>query len=235
VLYRVLFHYFDEFVAEYENRFEREYGYFRPVIQEVVEKYLDCGNPKCGFVRIRCGDCGSEFLLRIEEWGEWMREELILDTPHRQVVLTIPKMLRKHSSKLERMDYLEFIARVTSHIPDKGQVIIRYYGLFSNAHRGKIRKTEVDPSHRRPVIEDETSFKPSRGWAEMIRKVYEVDPLLCPKCHGQMSIISFIEEPKTIDRIIAHLKLTFEAERPPPPQIVQQELLKAAEEREEYF
>ena len=35
------------------------------------------------------------------------------------------------------MDYLEFIARVTSHIPDKGQVMIRYYGLYSNAHRGK--------------------------------------------------------------------------------------------------
>jgi len=39
VFYRVLFHYFDEFVAEYENRFEREYGYFRPVIQEVVERF----------------------------------------------------------------------------------------------------------------------------------------------------------------------------------------------------
>jgi len=36
VFYRVLFHYFDEFVAEYENRFEREYGYFRPIIQEVT-------------------------------------------------------------------------------------------------------------------------------------------------------------------------------------------------------
>jgi len=31
--------------------------------KEVVEKYLDCGNPKCGFARIRCGDCGSERLL----------------------------------------------------------------------------------------------------------------------------------------------------------------------------
>jgi hypothetical protein len=26
----------------------------------------------------------------------------------------------------ETMDYLEFIARVTSHIPDKGQVMVRY-------------------------------------------------------------------------------------------------------------
>ena len=53
----------------------------------------------------------------------------------------------KHSSKLERMDYLEFIARVTSHIPDKGQVMIRYYGLYGNAHRGKINKAGVLLSH----------------------------------------------------------------------------------------
>ena len=53
----------------------------------------------------------------------------------------------KESSELERTDYVEFIARVTSHIPDKGQVMVRYYGLYSNAHRGKIRKAEVDSSH----------------------------------------------------------------------------------------
>ena len=55
---------------------------------------LDCGNPMCGFARIRCPDCGEERLLmfscktrgfcpschakRREEWGEWMREELLL-------------------------------------------------------------------------------------------------------------------------------------------------------------
>jgi len=43
-------------------------------------------------------------------------------------------------AELERMDYLELIARVTSHIPDKGQVMVRYYGLYANAHRGKVRK-----------------------------------------------------------------------------------------------
>lgn len=132
------------------------------------------------------------------------------------------------------MDYLEFIARVTSHIPDKGQVMVRYYGRYSNAHRGKIRKAGVDPSHP-PIIEGDPTYVPAKGWAEMIRKVYEVDPLFCPSCGGKMLIISFIEEPKTIDRIIRHLELSFEAERPPPPQVVQQELLLAAEEREEYF
>jgi len=31
VLHRVLSHHFEGFLAEYESRFEREYGYFRPV------------------------------------------------------------------------------------------------------------------------------------------------------------------------------------------------------------
>jgi len=35
----------------------------------------------------------------------------------------------KDAEELERMEYLEFIARVTSHIPNKGQMTIRYFGL----------------------------------------------------------------------------------------------------------
>jgi len=38
------------------------------------------------------------------------------------------------------MDYLEFIARVIVHIPDKGQVLVRNNGLFANAYRGKAKK-----------------------------------------------------------------------------------------------
>jgi len=79
----------------------------------------------------------------------------------------------------ETMDYLEFIARVTSHIPDKGQVTVRYYGLYANAHRGKVRKASVSPFALR-MAEEELKPIPSKGWAEMIRKVYEVDPMICP-------------------------------------------------------
>jgi len=129
------------------------------------------------------------------------------------------------------MDYLEFIARVTSHIPDKGQLTIRYYGIYANAHRGKKKKVGVDFSSQ-PIIEDEVSFTPSRGWAEMIKKVYEIDPLVCPKCGGTMRIVSFIKDHKVIDKIIDHLKLTFKAERPPPAQA---QLSMAAEERSEYI
>ena len=59
--------------------------------------------------------------------------------------------------------------------------------------------------------------------------------LLCPHCGAEMKVIAFIEDHKVIDNIIDHLKLRFQAERPPPPQVVQQELLMAAEECGEYF
>jgi len=40
------------------------------------------------------GFCPSCHAKRLEEWGEWVRETLLLDVPHRQVVFTIPKTLR---------------------------------------------------------------------------------------------------------------------------------------------
>jgi len=40
------------------------------------------------------GFCPSCHAKRLEEWGEWMREKLLLDAPHRQVVFIVPKRLR---------------------------------------------------------------------------------------------------------------------------------------------
>ena len=37
-------------------------------------------------------------------------------------------------------DYLEWIARLTSHIPDRGTQLVHYYGAYSNAHRGIARR-----------------------------------------------------------------------------------------------
>ena len=71
----------------------------------------------------------------------------------------------KDKGDQERMDFLEFIARVTSHIPDKGQVMVRYYGLYANAHRGKVEKANLAAFPPR-IIEDKLRRIPSKGWAE---------------------------------------------------------------------
>jgi hypothetical protein len=49
----------------------------------------------------------------------------------------------------------EWIARLTSHIPDRGTQFVHYYGAYSNAHRGVARRREsfVDlPSSSRSSI-----------------------------------------------------------------------------------
>jgi len=51
----------------------------------------------------------------------------------------------------------------------------------------------------------------------MIRRVYETDPLVCPKCGGTMKVIAFLTDYQVVDRIINHLKLTFVADKPALP------------------
>ena len=41
-----------------------------------------------------------------------------------------------------------------------------------------------------------------QSWARLLQKVYEVDPFICPKCHGTMSVVAIIEDPKELTRII---------------------------------
>jgi hypothetical protein len=41
VLYRVLSHHFDRFLAEYETRFEKEYGFSRPIIFTIPKMLRD--------------------------------------------------------------------------------------------------------------------------------------------------------------------------------------------------
>ena len=78
------------------------------------------------------------------------------------------------------------------------------------------------------ILQPEASSKEQRkNWARLIQKIYDVDPLTCPKCRGRMRIISFIGEGEVIKKILKHLGLREVKPRPPPraklqPQNVQQ-------------
>jgi hypothetical protein len=54
-------------------------------------------------------------------------------------------------------------------------------------------------------------------WAALIKAVYEVDPLKCPKCGGTMKIVAFIEESCVIEKILRHCELWKEPAPHPPP------------------
>ncbi len=386
--------YFETFVRKYDEHFSREYGFWRPYIANVIFRYLDCGDLSHGFARVRCKDCGHEYLLafsckrrhfcpschqkRVVEFGEWLCMDVLKKIPHRHFVFSIPKILRryflydrkllaalsrsaweslkvfiqqavpekepipgaviamqtfgdflgfnphchilltdgcfygnkgmfrvapplelkkleaifrhkvfkmlmkkgkiteemvrmlsawKHSGfnvfcgnrispkddtamenlaryiirasfSQERMKYLEqegtviytakdkktiksfpaldWLAAMCSHIPNRGEQMVRYYGYYSNVARGK-RKAKGTDNVIPCVLEPEENNKAFRkNWARLIQKIYEVDPLICPKCKGAMRIISFIEDPLVIRDILTHLGLWLVRSRPPP-------------------
>jgi len=54
---------FEEVRGQWEERFERRYGFWRGFVDEQVRRYLDCGLFENGFARVRCPECHEEYLL----------------------------------------------------------------------------------------------------------------------------------------------------------------------------
>ena len=86
------------------------------------------------------------------------------------------------------------------------------------------KKAEVEASAE-PSSEGENSApavaatRCSQTWAMLIKRVYEVDPLSCPQCGGQMQVVAFIEPPQgeVIEKILQHCGLwQASAPRAPP-------------------
>lgn len=50
-------------------------------------------------------------------------------------------------------------------------------------------------------------------WAVLLARIYEVLPLLCPACGGEMRILAFLTDPPVVCAILLHLDLPH---RPPP-------------------
>jgi hypothetical protein len=108
----------------------------------------------------------------------------------------------------------DFIAAITQHIPDKSFHLVRYYGWYSNKIRGQRNKRAAEEAKAAglavqiiDVSEHQPRRIPSPKWRELIKKVWEADPLLCPRCSHEMRIVSLIDERAVIERILRHLGL----------------------------
>ena len=125
------------------------------------------------------------------------------------------------------MDALDWIALVTSHVPDPFEQMIRYYGRYSNVYRGKRGQSDLAISVPSPVDDSPETDSPTerfarqrrRNWARLLKKIYEVDPLTCPRCASHMEVIAFIEEADLIGPILQHLGLWERPRRSPPPRL----------------
>jgi hypothetical protein len=125
----------------------------------------------------------------------------------------------------------ELIEKLIPLIPRPRSHLVRYHGIFGPAakDRDKVvpRSGPVDFGGPTPVAEAR-DIDPSRiprlnrlPWAVLLKRVFLVDVLECPKCAGRMKILAVVTAPTTVRRILKHLGLPTEAPqlhaaRPPP-------------------
>ena len=110
---------------------------------------------------------------------------------------------------------MDFLARVIMRVPEPRKHLVRYYGAYSNVSRGRRKRfradTQGDPvgGVPRPTDDDRDRSPEARSlrrrWRNLIKRVYEIDPLVCPSCGGEMKIIAFIIDHTVVDAILRHL------------------------------
>ena len=147
-----------------------------------------------------------------------------------QVVLKLKTAWRDGTSH-HVMTPMEFMQRLAALVPRPRLHLIRFHGVL--APHAKLRKavvpvpTATAPAHAGDCAHPPTgSAKGRMRWAQLLKRVFDIDIERCPHCGGQLKLIAAIEEPAVIQRILTHLGLA--AQPPPRAPAVRVDLLQAA-------
>jgi hypothetical protein len=116
-------------------------------------------------------------------------------------------------------DALEFLATLSCHIPKPYESITRYYGRYSCRRRGE--RAKLAPDNEAEITESDyrRDFRAS-SWAACVKRIYEIDPLECPKCKAQMKIIAFIQDEHSIKDIMKAQGIPDFQAPPPIPKFI---------------
>ena len=92
--------------------------------------------------------------------------------------------------------------------------MVRYQGAYASRARRLYRPGAEDAAARagpascepRPDEDEQDEWirRRRRSWARLIARIYEVDPLTCPRCGHELKIVAAITDPRVIDKILAH-------------------------------
>ena len=127
--------------------------------------------------------------------------------------------------KGESLDIFEFIARVLTQIPEPRKHGVHYFGAYASSSRVVRKKrglslhspgdNDISKSPAEPELSPKKRTALRKSWAQLIKRVYLVDPLKC-ECGGTLRVIGFITEHKVIRKIIDHLDKRNGHSRAPP-------------------
>ena len=119
--------------------------------------------------------------------------------------------------KPQTLDALDFVARLLAHVPDPRRHPVHCYGAFSSVERGKLKaQSQAQQSESLnsgpgvhppppPACASPSSAALRRGWAQLPRRSYEIDPLVRPRRQRVMRVVFF------------HDRRTSHPPRPRPP------------------
>jgi hypothetical protein len=162
---------------------------------------------------------GLERLLRYCARPPFALEHLQqLDAEH--LVYHSPKPRLDGSSDLV-LTPLELIDKIAALVPPPRAHRHRYYGVLApNASLRAVVTALAPVQVIAPVASANTEDEPLNRaashylWAMLLARIYEAFPLVCPICHAQMRIISFITDASAVRKILDHI-----GESAQPPKI----------------
>ena len=158
--------------------------------------------------------------------------QVVEATAEEQVRITTPPDPRTGEREVV-LDPLEFIHAVCRQVPDPRQHLVRYYGIYANRSRKMWQRRwgSAEWGGEASVKVEADSGADGNGpggcsgarggsWSRLLRRILEVDPLVCPRCKVEMVVVSVITEPRVVDRILEHVAWSGGddpfAERAPP-------------------
>jgi hypothetical protein len=167
-------------------------------------------------VRIEAADrAGLERLLRYCARPAFASERLAWDGPDQPVRYALPKPLPGGQTELT-LTPLELLDRLAALIPLPRRHRHHYAGVFAPHANLRARVTacagqpvaEIAPvtvPGADSALPFPTRRRASLHWARLLARIYEVRPLTCPRCQGEMRLIAFLTEPSSIRALLAHL------------------------------
>ena len=115
----------------------------------------------------------------------------------------------------------EFIEKLVALIPQPRIHLTRFHGVLApNSALRSIVVPNPSPVKRgaSQTSEETGNDKEARDprrltWAELLKRVFQIDITVCPDCGGALNFIATIMERKVVIKILNHLKLPSEAPR----------------------
>jgi hypothetical protein len=114
-------------------------------------------------------------------------------------------------------DPLTFIERLAALVPRPRSHMLTYHGVLAPAASWRDLVVPA-PATATPSPADDperpTLSKRKRlSWAELLKRVFAIDALVCPRCGGPRKLIATLTDGPTVRKILEHLGLSAD----PPP------------------